>query len=169
MSFKSVLQRQATPFTTSLFVISAVSGVALFFHVGTAWFREMHEILSLVLLVPFALHVWRNWPAFVGYFKRGAMTAAIVGGLVLSGLFVYEAESGGSAGNPMMTLATRAQQAPLSALAPLLGITDAALVDRLKAAGIADATAADSLAGIAARTGRDAFEMAAIATTPASP
>ena len=58
---KSILYRYATPFTTGLFLVSLVSGVALFFHVGPAAFHGMHEWLSMVLILPFVLHMWRNW------------------------------------------------------------------------------------------------------------
>lgn len=58
------LRRYATPFITSLFLVSLVSGIALFFHVGAGWFHEMHEWLSMVLILPFFLHVWKNWRPF---------------------------------------------------------------------------------------------------------
>jgi len=57
----NLLNRYATPFITGLFVASLVSGVALFAHIGTGAFRDMHEWLSIVLIVPFILHLWRNW------------------------------------------------------------------------------------------------------------
>ncbi|MGE8104358.1 DUF4405 domain-containing protein [Allorhizobium sp. NPDC080224] len=56
----NILSRYATPFTTGLFLISLISGIALFFHLGTAAFREMHEWLSMVLILPFVLHLWKN-------------------------------------------------------------------------------------------------------------
>ena len=52
-----LLSAYATPFVTGLFLISTISGLALFFHVGPRGFRGMHEWLSLVLL---ALY-WHPW------------------------------------------------------------------------------------------------------------
>jgi hypothetical protein len=60
----SILSRYATPLITGLFIVSLVSGVALFFHLGSAWFHSMHEWLSMVLILPFVLHIWKNWRAF---------------------------------------------------------------------------------------------------------
>jgi hypothetical protein len=42
------LNRYATPFITGLFLVSLISGIALFFHVGGALFHGMHEWLSMV-------------------------------------------------------------------------------------------------------------------------
>src|SRR3954463_6656648 len=57
----SLFHRYATPLTLGLFAVSAVLGVALFFRVGQSVFHGMHGWLSLALLLPFTLHVWRNW------------------------------------------------------------------------------------------------------------
>ncbi len=65
-----ILTRHATPFTASLFFISAVSGVALFFHAAPGLFHEMHVWLSLVLLLPVAFHIWRNWHSLMTYIRR---------------------------------------------------------------------------------------------------
>ena len=70
---RTTLLRYATPLITGLFLVSLVSGIALFFHVGSAYFHSMHEWLSMVLIAPFILHIWKNWRAFLNYFKRSAM------------------------------------------------------------------------------------------------
>lgn len=57
---KDIANRYATPLTTGLFAVSAISGVALFFHLGSAYFHGMHEWLSMALLIPFGVHVWKN-------------------------------------------------------------------------------------------------------------
>ncbi|MDT8871715.1 hypothetical protein RAA17_12975 [Komagataeibacter rhaeticus] len=33
-------------------------------------FHSMHTWLSMVLLLPFVLHVWRNWGQFMLYFRN---------------------------------------------------------------------------------------------------
>jgi hypothetical protein len=48
----ALIQRYATPLITGLFIVSLVSGVALFFHVGQAYFHGMHEWLSMILASP---------------------------------------------------------------------------------------------------------------------
>ena len=64
------VNRYSTPFTIGLFLISTVSGVALFFHLGSKYFHAMHEWLSLLLLLPVVFHIQKNWPGVKGYFKR---------------------------------------------------------------------------------------------------
>ena len=64
-----ILSKYATPFTTGLFLVSLISGIALFFHFGPSAFHGMHEWLSMVLILPFVLHIWKNWRPFVCYFK----------------------------------------------------------------------------------------------------
>src|SRR5215467_11778081 len=65
-----ILTRVVTPLTAGLFLVAAVSGTALFFHVGTAYFYDMHGWLSLLLLLPVGFHLWRNWASFLIYVRR---------------------------------------------------------------------------------------------------
>jgi hypothetical protein len=58
--------------TTGLFLVSAISGIALFFRWSPGSFHAMHEWLSM-LLAPFVLHMWRNWGAFMTYIKRNTL------------------------------------------------------------------------------------------------
>lgn len=170
MSIRDLSFRYATPLTLGLFTISAVSGAALFVHVGDGLFHSMHEILSMVLLVPFVLHVWRNWRAFLGYFKRSALWISVAVCAVAAGGFAV-ASGTSSGGNPLFQFADRMESAPISALAPALGTDETRLLDALTAAGLTPLSPADSIKAIAARTGRDAFEVLAIVNgaVPAAP
>lgn len=71
---KPLLLRYATPFISGLFLVSLISGIALFFHLGNATFRGMHEWLSMVLILPFVLHLWKNWRPLV---KAGFSGASV--------------------------------------------------------------------------------------------
>lgn len=166
MSPRAALQRFATPFTTGLFVVSTVSGVALFLHLGSSWFHSMHEILSMVLLVPVALHVWRNWTPLVNYARRGVFWIAMGVSLAAAVPFVVSAGSA-SGGNPAMAFVRAAQNAPLTALAPVLGVGEGEMLSRLGAAGVDLVQPGDSLTAIAARTGRTEFELLAALQKPA--
>ncbi len=46
-----MFSRYATPFITGLFLVSLISGIALFFHVGPGGFHGMHEWLSMLLIL----------------------------------------------------------------------------------------------------------------------
>lgn len=143
----SLFNRYATPFITGLFLISLVTGVALYFHIGPSGFRGMHEILSLVLILPFALHLWRNWRPFVCYFKHAPMTIALVLSLAMAVPFLLP--SGASEGGEraaMFGLIQKVMNATPAQVAPVLHTTEAELTKALTDAGltvIPDQTLAD--------------------------
>ena len=156
----ATLQKYATPLTTGLFLISLISGVALFFHLGSNYFRGMHEWLSMVLAVPFVLHIWKNWRAFITYFKRPPMLIALAASLAAALAFAIPAmtstESRGE--NPQFALSQAIESSPLSEVAPTFGHTSESLTASLTAAGYKVASADLTLTEVAAvsgKTGRD--------------
>src|SRR5882757_6233868 len=95
-----LIERYATPLTTGLFVVSAVSGTALFFHTSQGVFHEMHEWLSMILLLPFAMHLWKNWRPLLSYATRGTLILPLVAALAVAVPFAIGGMSGGKGGNP---------------------------------------------------------------------
>lgn len=158
----SLMSRYATPFVTGLFLVSLVSGVALFFHWQTAWFHSMHEILSLVLIVPFVLHVWKNWTPFKLYLRRAPMAVALALSLAASLAFAMPAmmAGGSGGGSPQAAVFDAIGNASLAVVAPLFGHTGESLAEGLKAAGFTVASVDDTLDAIARASARD--ERAAI-------
>ncbi|MBP1804875.1 DUF4405 domain-containing protein [Rubellimicrobium aerolatum] len=157
-----LLQRYATPFITGLFLVSLISGVALYLGVGQSLFHEMHEILSLVLIVPFVLHVWKNWRPMMGYLGRLPMTIGLAASLVAAVAFMIPTGEGGTAGGPpQFALAQQILAHSPAEVAPALGTTPEALVDRLTAAGFAVTGPDESLSDIAAASGQDTFAIVA--------
>jgi hypothetical protein len=160
------LSRYATPFTTGLFLISLISGIALFFHVGTAAFREMHEWLSLVLILPFVLHVWKNWRPFLAYFKRLPMALSLGICLAAGLVFAWPAITGSasSAGNPAFAMINVVAAGTPGQVAPLLGKSEAEILDALKQDGFTAADGAKPLSEIATASGKDTMELMATLT-----
>lgn len=150
------MSKFATPFTIALFLISAVSGTALFFHWSGGLFHRMHEWLSMVLLLPVALHLTLNWRPFVGYLKRGALVLPLI---VAVGGAAFLATRRGEGGEEreherrgaveQSATADLLTHARIADLAPILGSTPEALQARLSAEGAA-VTADDTLSAIAA-------------------
>lgn len=157
----SLLQRYATPLTAGLFLVSLVSGLALFFHVGQATFREMHEWLSLLLALPFILHLWKNWRAMVNYFRKPALALSLAVTLALAAPFALIASTGGADGPPQFALSHTLLGGTAAELAPLLKTTPEALLTQLESAGFTAATAGQPLTDIAAQSGKSEFELAA--------
>lgn len=154
--FRSFLTRYSTPLTVGLFLVSAVSGMALFFHFQGALFHGMHEWLSMLFLLPVAFHLVRNRNAFLTYFKKGWMAVPVAGALAAAIIFALPALTGvAGERRPPQTMGaeiTRAlTNARIADLAPVFGQEPAELMDRLRAAGISvpgpDATLAEAAGG----------------------
>lgn len=150
---KSLLTRYATQLTLGLFAVSAISGVALFFHVAQGAFHGMHEWLSMVLLLPAALHVWRNWGALMGYVRRHALLLPVAATVLAAVLFAIPGMSGQAGMSPPMRAMRSMTQARLVDLAPVLQTTPDALQARLQQRGYKVASANDTLDAVAASSG----------------
>lgn len=152
------INRFATPLTTGLFAVSTISGVALFFHWLPATFHGMHEWLSMVLLLPFAFHVWKNWRPLLNYARNGMLALPLIASLIITVPFAVSGLSGGGGGNPAFRVASVMTQAPLSDLAPVLKTSPDALVARLQEKGFPASSADQTLQAIAAAAGKPATE-----------
>lgn len=158
----ATLHRYATPLITGLFLVSLVSGLALFAHVGPAGLHGMHEILSLVLIVPLGLHLWRNWRPFAAYVRRPPMAVALALTAAMALPFLLDAPAAGPGGNRAAAAGfLRAAMAATPAeLAVILHVSPEAVAASLGAAGIGMADGA-SLATLAAAAGKSDLEAAA--------
>ena len=163
------LQRYATPFITGFFLISLISGVALFFHFGPGGFHGMHEWLSMVLILPFVLHIWKNWKPMLGYFKRSPMIVALIVSAIAAGAFLIPVGSSSRAdGPPQFQLAHKVLSQSLNNVAPALGTTPDALTSALTTAGFKVSDPNKSLIDIATGSGKTEIEMSAVLIKPAS-
>jgi len=164
---KAFLFRIATPLTTGLFAVSLVSGVALFFHFGDGAFKGMHEWLSLVLVAPFALHLWRNWRPLSNYFRHGPMALSIALSLVAAVAFAVPAlVAPGSGGPPQFAFAHQMLANAAAEVAPLLDETPESLVAMLAARGFTAAAPDLALSEIASRSGKSERELVAALVQP---
>ncbi|HAF43481.1 MAG TPA: hypothetical protein DCK83_00675 [Gallionellaceae bacterium] len=123
-----------TPVTAGAFLLSAVTGVLIFFHADTGANKFVHEWLSWVLLGGVLLHVLAN----LGGFKSHLATAR---GKLLMGVFVLALAASfiplGAGGEPPFMQPMRSlSQAPLTTLAQVAKVTPAQLRDRLVQAGL---------------------------------
>ncbi len=149
------LNRLATPLTTGLFAISTISGVALFFHWQSRAFHSMHEWLSMILLLPFAFHVWKNWRSLIGYLKRGTLVIPVVLCLLAGVPFAYSSlTSTGSGGNPAVRVVSLLTEASLAELAPALKTTPDALLTTLMEQGFQVESTDQTLAAVAKASGK---------------
>ena len=154
------INRFATPLTTGLFLVSLVSGVALFFHWASSAFHSMHVWLSMVLLLPVVLHVWKNWKGLMSYLRHKTLLIPLALSLVVAVPFAVSGMTGsGRGGNPAFRAIPLLTQAPLSDLAPLLKTTPDALLTTLKQKGYNAASADQTLDAIAGGAGEQSSRL----------
>ncbi|MBZ8135412.1 DUF4405 domain-containing protein [Afifella sp. IM 167] len=164
----ALLGRYATPFITGLFIVSLISGIALFFHVGPRGFHGMHEWLSMVLIIPFALHIWKNWRPLTNYFKRAPMAIALVLSLLVSLPFFIPTATPTRGGPPPFAFSHQILTNSAQALAPLLGTTGEDVAARLRAAGVELADTDQSIAEAIAQSGANEMQAIGALLKPAS-
>lgn len=153
------INRFATPITTGLFVVSAISGVALFFHWLPRAFHSMHVWLSMVLLLPFALHVWKNWRPLLTYAKRGTLVVPLVASLVVAAPFAVSGVTiDGRGGNPTARTLALMTQARISDLAPVLKITPDEMLAALERQGYQVRSTDQTLGEVASASGKRGTE-----------
>lgn len=125
-----------TPVVMGAFLLSAVTGVLMFFHLDSGLNKTAHEWLSWAMLIGVGLHVLLNMPAFKRYLNQ--TTGRVVIGafaLILALSFIPAGGSGGS--EPGFAPPVRAlAKAPISVLAQVAGTSTDDLKARLQAQGL---------------------------------
>ncbi|NTW88848.1 MAG: DUF4405 domain-containing protein, partial [Desulfobulbaceae bacterium] len=96
---KPTLKSWATPLIIATFIISAVTGVLIFFHQESGLIKPVHEWLSWALVTGGVLHTVANWKSFTNYFSRKAALAIISTGLIIT-IAAITVPSQGKGGNP---------------------------------------------------------------------
>ena len=124
-----------TPLVMGAFLLSAVTGVLMFFHLDTGLNKLAHEWLSWAMVVGVALHALLNLPAFKRYF--GQKTALSVMGLfALTLALSFVSWPGSKTAPPYVAPLQALARAPLPVLAQVLGQSPEALQANLEKAGL---------------------------------
>lgn len=125
----------ATPLTIGSFLLIAVTGVLMFFHLDSGLNKLAHEWLGWALLAAVGLHAALHFALFKRHFTRPA-PLAVIGAFValLAASFIAPP---GKGGKPPHVLAAQAVlDAPLPQVAALAGKDTPTLLAQLQAAGI---------------------------------
>ena len=59
--FKDHIKSLATPLTSIIFLVVAISGVLMYFHLLDKYTKDVHEIFGLVFVVVSLIHIFFNW------------------------------------------------------------------------------------------------------------
>jgi hypothetical protein len=130
------MQREwITPITVGAFLLTAVTGVLLFFHVGMGMNKLAHQWVSLILTAVVVVHMAINLNVLKKYLSQRK-------GQVLVGVFVLLLGLSflplGQRQEPSFAPSVRAlAQVPLNTLAQVAGTTSEQIIERLQQAGLA--------------------------------
>lgn len=163
MSESNSWLRVSTPAVAAVFVVSAVTGVLLFFHLGERLIKELHEWIGVAFVAAALLHALRNRKALAAHARRPALWIAAGLALATAAAFIVPAmapREGGGDGSRRLLQAMMA--APLEQVAPILATTPADLSARLTAAGFTVAGPTTSLREVAKASGRPPQELTAV-------
>lgn len=149
-----------TPLTIGSFLLMAITGISLFFHIDAGLNHLVHEWLGWLFLLAVILHVaYLHAKSFKSYFRQLPAQFIIAGAALLTVLtFVAPARQG----VPPFVLAEQAlYRADLELSQQVLNLSDEALQARLQQLGIAYAGSEKSLEVIAQRNGLSQKEIMA--------
>ncbi|WP_088281091.1 DUF4405 domain-containing protein [Ideonella sp. A 288] len=130
-----VSREWATPVTVGVFVVMAVTGLLMFFHLDMGLNKAAHEWLGWLMVAAVAAHGWANWPSLRRHItaSRRAQLVLGVSTVALAASFVVSGSDGPS---PPLLAMQAIGRAPLKVAAPLAGKTLAQAQADLAAAGL---------------------------------
>ena len=142
----AIQRNWVTPLAAGAFLLSAVTGILMFFHFDSGLNKLAHEWLSWVLLGAVALHVTANFDGFKRHLgtRRGQLLVGLFA-LVLLSSFVGSGEKD----EPPFAPPIRALAAtPLTTLAQVARLTPEQVREHLALAGVQPASDQQSLSDL---------------------
>lgn len=130
----NIKREWATPITAGAFLLTAVTGILMFFHLDSGLNKTVHEWLSWILVIGAGFHIASNYIGFKRYFSA-AKGQVFMGGfaLLLALSFVPMGDVGGEP--PFVAPIKTLSAAPLTTLALVAEVTPEQIAERLTAAG----------------------------------
>ncbi|XCN73625.1 MAG: DUF4405 domain-containing protein [Candidatus Electrothrix aestuarii] len=144
-----------TPITTGAFLLTAVTGVLLFFHAATGLNKEVHEWISWIFLIGALLHLALNFGPFKKYLTQRKGQVLMGTFVLLLALSFIPFEEEHHHAPPFVPPIKALARTPLSTLAQVAGTSPDQLRDRLSRKGIAVASYDQSLSELIGNDFRD--------------
>jgi len=155
---KPTLKSWATPLVIAAFIISAFTGILIFFHKGGGLVKPVHEWLSWALVAGGALHTAANWNAFKNWFtKRSALAIISAGAIVAVASVAVPVKN--EHGNPFMRVSGAVAASSVQKVAPVANLTTEQAIDKLNSKGIKVDDAGQSIKAVAANNGTKEIEV----------
>ncbi|MCI5114585.1 MAG: DUF4405 domain-containing protein [Candidatus Electrothrix sp. AW5] len=134
-----------TPITTGAFLLTAVTGILLFFHADTGLNKDVHEWLSWVFLIGAILHLVLNFASFKKHLTQRKGQVLMGSFVLLLALSFIPFEEEHHHAPPFVPPIRALADAPLSTLAQVARTSTDQLRDRLSREGIVVASYDQSL------------------------
>jgi len=155
--FMRVLKTHATELTATLSIVVAISGVMMFFHFYKGRVQFMHEWLGMAFVLAAMMHAVRHYRPITALFSN-ARTRVFLGAVALiSAGFLLMAPA--SKPNPEKALSRLLLKARVQNVAPLIGLTNEALLLKLRDAGVANGDADKSIEEMARESRVDPMQL----------
>lgn len=143
------LSNWSTPLVIGAYLVTGISGVMLFFHLGESLIKEAHEWIGLIFVVGAVLHIKSHWVPFKKHFTRPVAQTVIASVLIVGAAFVTISGNEGG-GSPVRAVMHSMEKASLSLVAQLQQRDEAELVQLLEKAGFEVTDPEESLQTLAA-------------------
>jgi len=159
------LRTWATPLVIGAFLLSAVTGILMFFHVNIGLVHPVHEWLSWAMVAGVALHLSANWRGFARYFSQGAgrLVIALFAAMTIGALLPIGADAPKASGGAVMHAL---HDSSVDTVARVAKRTPDEVMARLRDAGLKVDSADQTIAALAENNQRDPMEVLALALPP---
>lgn len=160
--FSIKMRDMATSLTSILFLVIAITGIMMFFHILDTYTKKMHEILGLCFVLASLVHLFANWNAMKKYFRKLVFVSSIFIVSIVSFGFIVTSSSETS--SPKGALLQSMLTSPLELSAPILDFNAELLLLKLKDDGIFGEQT-QSIATIAKNNGISSMKLTALILT----
>ncbi|WP_135081325.1 DUF4405 domain-containing protein [Terasakiella sp. SH-1] len=157
--FQTFLMRYATVATVATSIVVGISGVMLFFHVGEGYVKGAHEWIGMAFFVAALLHALRHVKPITKLLPKTRSKIIIAVVALVSLGFIVAPILNPNGGNPFKQFVKVSQNAPISSLAPVVGMSQEALVKKLQGAGVQNVQLEQSLREISQASGVEMHEL----------
>ncbi|MDD5548988.1 MAG: DUF4405 domain-containing protein [Sulfurovaceae bacterium] len=131
----TIERKWVTPLITGSFLLIAITGILMFFHIDTGLNKVAHEWLGLVMVLGVILHIVVNFKGFKQMFGD-TIGKSIVGTFALVLLLSFLNLGGEGNEKPFMTSVEVLAKASITDLAQVSHTDKQVLLNRLKAKGV---------------------------------
>ena len=122
------IRRFATPLIIGAGIISAITGLLMFFTTEQP-FLSAHEIVGLGFALAIVLHIYTNWRPFKKYFSQRTVIIIAVAWLIGIGMVARTAIF--SEGEPEELIMQKMEQTTITRMAPIVDMNVDTLVKKL--------------------------------------